>query len=73
MRRPAKERSLNSSWNLLTRRVEQAGWVANKSAEIGYSMRDANPQITRMKEEEVYKRLAYSARLLKTVYKATMK
>ena len=47
--------------------------IANKSAEIGYSMRDANPQITRMKEDEVYKRLAYSARLLKAVYKATMK
>jgi hypothetical protein len=27
IRRPAKERSLNSSWSLLTRRVEQAGWV----------------------------------------------
>jgi hypothetical protein len=47
--------------------------IANKSAEIGYSMRDANPQMTRMTEDEAYKRLAYSARLLKAVYKATMK
>jgi hypothetical protein len=47
--------------------------IANKSAEIGYSMKGANPQITTMKEDEVYKRLAYSSRLLKAVYKATMK
>lgn len=47
--------------------------IANKSAGIGYAMRDANPRITRMSEDEAYKRLACSARLLKAVYKATMK
>jgi len=47
--------------------------IANKSAEIGYMMRDANPGITRMTEDEVYNRLAYSSRLLKAVYKATLK
>jgi hypothetical protein len=45
--------------------------IANRSAEIGYSMRDAKR--TRMTEEEAYDQLAYSARLLKAVYAATMK
>ncbi|MFZ5775753.1 MAG: hypothetical protein ACOY3Z_09750 [Thermodesulfobacteriota bacterium] len=46
--------------------------LANRSAALGYAMRDEQPQRTRMTEEEAYGQLAWSARLLQAVRLATM-
>jgi hypothetical protein len=47
--------------------------IANKASALGYAMQEANPQRTRLTEEEVYSQLAQSAQLLKAVYMTTMK
>lgn len=45
--------------------------IANQASALGYAMRDAVPQKTRLTEEEAYMQLARSAQLLKAVYLAT--
>lgn len=51
----------------------QVAAIANRAAELGYAMEDANPPRTRLTEEEAYSQLAQSAQLLKAVAGAVMK
>jgi hypothetical protein len=44
--------------------------IANSSIAMGYAMQESNPQRTRMTEDEAYRRLAQSTRLLKAVFAA---
>ena len=44
--------------------------LANSSSAMGYAMQEANPQQTRMTEDEAYRRLALSSRLLKAAFAA---
>ncbi|HXE96187.1 MAG TPA: hypothetical protein VN642_07270 [Dongiaceae bacterium] len=44
--------------------------VANSSIALGYAMQEANPQRPLMTEDEAYRRLALSARLLKAAFAA---
>lgn len=45
----------------------QIAVIANNASALGYAMRDASPQRTRLTEEEAYRQLAQSARLLQAV------
>lgn len=44
--------------------------IANSSIALGNAMQESNPQRARMTEDEAYRRLALSARLLKAVFAA---
>jgi len=44
--------------------------IANSSIALGYAMKESNPQRTLMTEDEAYRRLALSARLLKAAFAA---
>lgn len=51
----------------------QIAAIANRAAALGYAMASANPQRTRLTEEEAYMQLAQSAQLLKAVAAAIMR
>lgn len=51
----------------------QIAAIANRASALGYAMRDAVPQRTRLTEEEAYTQLAQSALLLKAVAAAVMR